>query len=208
MKIISTNIGRMREVNWNGRTITTGIYKESVHEPLYLSESGVRRDHVADLKVHGGSDKACYLYAADHYPYWKEKYPDLEWHWGMFGENLTVEGLDEGKVMIGDVYRVGEALVQVSQPRIPCFKLGIRMQNVRVVKQFLESHYPGVYLRVVEEGYVKTGDAMELTQSADQKISVRDVFSLFTVNKTNIELRELAIGNEFLAERMRADLTK
>jgi MOSC domain-containing protein YiiM len=207
MKIISTNIGRLREVEWNGRKITTGIFKEPVDEPLFLSHGGVNKDHVADLKVHGGSDKACYLYSADHYGYWKEIYPELNWHWGMFGENLTVEGLDEGKTMIGDIFKIGEAIVQVSQPRIPCYKLGIRLQSMRVVKQFLESPYPGVYVRVVEEGKVKTGDLMELSKPAEKQLSVREVFSLFTTNKANIELKELAIGNEFLAQRMRKDLS-
>jgi len=208
MKIISTNIGRLREVDWHGRKITTGIFKVPVDEPLFLSKGGVKKDHVADLKVHGGSDKACYLYASDHYPYWKKQYPDLDWQWGMFGENLTVEGLDEGLVMIGDIFRAGEALVQVSQPRIPCYKLGIRMQNVHIVKHFLESPYPGVYLRILKEGFVKASDALELVEPAVQRLSVREVFSLFTANRANVELKELAVNSEFLAERMKADLRK
>jgi len=207
MKIISTNIGRLREVDWNGRKITTGIFKEPVDQPLFLSKTGVNKDYIADLKVHGGSDKACYLYSADHYPYWKKIYPGLEWHWGMFGENLTIEGLDEGKTMIGDIFKIGEAIVQVSQPRIPCYKLGIRLQTMRVVKQFLESPYPGVYIRILEEGKVKTGDRMELAIPSEKQLSVRDVFSLFTTNKANIELKELAIGNEFLAKQMKEDLS-
>ncbi len=144
MKIISTNIGRMREMNWRGQKITTGIFKEPVDEPLFLGKAGVNKDHVSDLKHHGGSDKACYLYSADYYAYWKKQFPDLKWQWGLFGENLTVEGLDEGKTLIGSIYQIGEAKVQVSQPRLPCYKLGIRMESSKAVKAFLNSPYPGV----------------------------------------------------------------
>lgn len=206
MKIISTNIGRMREMNWKGQKITTGIYKEPVNEALFLGKEGVNKDHVSDLKHHGGSDKACYLYSADHYDYWKREYPDLNWNWGMFGENLTVRGLDEGDVLIGNVYKLGTAKVQVSQPRLPCYKLGIRMQSNRAVKQFLESPYPGVYLRVIEEGYVTVGDVFELIESVESGLSVREVYSLFSSNKLDIELKELAINDAFLAESIKNDL--
>lgn len=206
MKIISTNIGRMREVDYRGQKITTGIFKEPVDESLFLGKSGVNKDYVSDMKHHGGSDKACYLYSADHYEYWKKLYPDLDWHWGFFGENLTIKGLDEGEVKIGDVYQVGSAVVQVSQPRLPCYKLGIRMQSPGVVKQFLESPYPGVYLRVTEEGHVKVGDEFILIESVKNGLSVREVYSLFSANKLNIEMKELAIGNEFLAESIKKDL--
>jgi len=129
MDIISTNIGSPVLVEWNGQQIETGIYKYSTHSPIFLGEEDVFEDHVINRKYHGGPDKACYLYSANHYPFWKDKFPKLDWQWGMFGENLTVEGLDESKVKIGDVYRIGTAVVQVSQPRQPCFKLGIRFED-------------------------------------------------------------------------------
>lgn len=208
MKIISTNIGRMREIEWRGQKITTGIFKEPVNEPLFLGKSGVSKDHVSDKKHHGGSDKACYLYSADHYDYWKNLYPDLNWNWGLFGENLTIEGLDEGEVIIGEIYKLGEAKVQVSQPRLPCYKLGIRMQSKKVVKEFLESPYPGVYLRVIDEGFVKIGDDFELIDSPESGLSVREVYSLFSSNKLNFELKELAINDEYLAVSIKKDLKK
>jgi len=208
MKIISTNIGRMREVDWHGRKITTGMFKEPVDEPLFLGKPGVNKDHVGDLKVHGGSDKACYLYSANHYNYWKKHYPDRDWQWGLFGENLTVEGLDEGEVLIGNIYQVGTAKVQVSQPRLPCYKLGIRMQSPKVVKQFLEGPYPGVYVRIIEEGTVKTGDQFKLIEPGKSGLSVREVYSLFSSNKLNIELKEMALKDEFLAETLKKDLRK
>lgn len=208
MKIISTNIGRMREIEWRGQKITSGIFKEPVNEPLFLGKSGVSKDHVSDKKHHGGSDKACYLYSADHYDYWKNLYPDLNWNWGLFGENLTIEGLDEGEVIIGEIYKLGEAKVQVSQPRLPCYKLGIRMQSKKVVKEFLESPYPGVYLRVIDEGFVKIGDDFELIDSPESGLSVREVYSLFSSNKLNFELKELAINDEYLAVSIKKDLKK
>ena len=180
MQIISTNIGRIREVSWRGQKITTGIFKEPVNEPLFLGKMGINKDEVADLKHHGGSDKACYLYSADCYPYWKKRFPGQDLNWGIFGENLTVEGLDEGTIKIGEVYTIGKTVVQVSQPRLPCYKLGIRFESEKIVKQFLDSPYPGVYLRVIEEGYVKKGDKMELFKSNDPGMTVRDVYSFRT----------------------------
>jgi MOSC domain-containing protein YiiM len=127
---------------------------------------------------------------------------------GIFGENLTVSGLDEGQISIGDTYRLGSALVQVSQPRLPCYKLGIRFGHAKVVKQFLESPYPGVYLRILEEGHVKTGDTMELVEKNEDGMSVRDVYSLFSSNKENAEMKAQACALEFLAESIKKDLTK
>jgi MOSC domain-containing protein YiiM len=206
MKIISTNIGRIREVEWKGQKFVTGIFKEPIDEPLFLGKMGVNKDEVADLRFHGGSDKACYLYSADWYPFWKKKFPDSNWNWGIFGENLTVEGLDEGEIKIGDTYKIGTALVQVSQPRLPCYKLGMRFGSVKIVKQFQESPYPGVYLRIIEEGHVKKGDNMECIESTKSSMSVREVYSLFSSNKKNIEMKNQACELEFLSESLKKDL--
>ena len=206
MKIISTNIGRIREIDWNGRKIVTGIYKEPVQGPIHLGKLGVNKDEVANLEVHGGSDKACYLYSADHYAYWKTQFPDLEWNWGIFGENITVEGLDEGNIRIGDIYTLGSATVQVSQPRLPCYKLGIRFGTAKVVKQFLEAPYPGVYLRILEEGHVKTGDEMNLLDGNSTGMTVREIYSLFSSQKSNTALKAMACEQEFLAESIKKDL--
>lgn len=206
MKIISTNIGRIREVELHGRKIITGIFKEPVNEPLFLGKTGVNKDEVADLKVHGGSDKACYLYSADCYPYWQKSYPGQKLGWGIFGENFTVEGLDEGKINIGDTYKIGTALVRVSQPRLPCYKLGIRFNSKKIVKQFLNSPFPGVYLRVIKKGFVKNGDSMELVKPNVPAVTVREIFSLFSSNKNNSVLKALACKQEFLAESIKKDL--
>jgi len=129
MKIISTNISNPKMVIWKNREVVTGIYKEPVDHAITLEKTDVKGDHVIDRRYHGGEDKACYLYSADHYPFWKERYPSLNWQYGMFGENLTVKGLEEEKINIGDTYKVGTAIVQVAQPRQPCFKLGIKFED-------------------------------------------------------------------------------
>ena len=138
MKIISTNIAIPRTVLWRGREIQTGIYKKPVSEPIYLGKEDVANDAVIDRKHHGGEHKACYLFGSDYYEDWKEKYPELDWDWGMFGENLTVEGLDENNLQIGAVYQLGKTIVQITEPRQPCYKLGIKFGTQKVIVEFLK----------------------------------------------------------------------
>lgn len=208
MHIISTNTGEITAVSWRGKSIRTGIYKFPVPGPVFLGKTGVTNDHVVDLKVHGGENKACYLFSSNHYPYWKERFPVLAWTWGMFGENLTVENLDESRINIGDIFEIGEALVQVSQPRIPCFKLGIRFGTPRMVKYFQEYHSPGVYVRVIREGFVSVTDKLILKERRESEISVNGVYSLFSVNKHNESLRQKALDEPFLSESIKKGLRK
>ncbi len=208
MRIISTNIAEIREIDWRGKKVKTGIYKLPVNEPILLGKEDVKNDHVVDRKHHGGVDKACYLYSKDHYRFWKERYPDLDWQWGMLGENLTVEGLDESKIYIGDIFGLGDAVVQVSQPRYPCYKLGVRFENQKMVRDFLEAPYPGVYVRIIKEGSVKTGDKMVLKEQAKNSMSVAEVYSPFTSQIDNKELIEKAIEIPGLAAAWRRDLKK
>ncbi len=208
MRIISTNTGKIKIIRYKGKTIRTGIYKNPVAGPVYLERLNVSGDHIADLKVHGGADKACYLFSSGHYPYWKERFPHLDWKWGMFGENLTVEGLDESKINIGDIFQIGEALVQASQPRLPCFKLGIRFGTPRMVKYFQEYHSPGVYVRILKEGHVSVNDELILKKRREDGISVNEVFSLFSINKHDKSLRQKALDEPFLAESIKKDLRK
>ena len=198
MKVISTNIGVPTPVIKNGKEVTTGIYKTSVEEPIKLKKNGVDGDAVMDLRHHGGLDKACYLYSADHYAYWKEKFPDLYWTWGMFGENLTVGGLKETEIKIGDTFEVGSAVIQVSEPRRPCSILGIRFGTQEMVKLFNNSSFPGIYVRILEEGEVKMGDKLKLKKSYDN-LSIAEVYSLFS-DKNNIKLAKEAVQTKYLAE--------
>jgi MOSC domain-containing protein YiiM len=207
MRIISTNIGEPKTIVWNGKKELTGIYKFSVDHPIFLGTEDVENDHVMDRKYHGGVDKACYLYSADHYNWWKEFYPELEMPWGMFGENLTVEGLQENEINIGDIFEIGEAVMQATQPRQPCYKLGIRFNDPKVVKQFVDSGFPGVYVRVIKNGKVQRGDKMTLTEKSNS-ISIQKVFELLYTDKFQEKPLKQALNNPFLAESCRRDLLK
>jgi MOSC domain-containing protein YiiM len=208
MQIISTNIGIPTIINLNGKEHTTGIYKMPVKEPVYLGKEDVVKDHVIDRKVHGGHDKACYIYSEKHYSYWKNLYPLLDWDWGMFGENLSISDLDESEIFIGDIYKIGEAIVQVSQPRQPCFKLGVRFGTMQMVKQFVEFGYPGVYLRVLTMGQVKNGDKFELVEKEHNSLSIKDIFRLIYQNEQEDKSLVIkAINIKTLAQSCKNDLT-
>lgn len=208
MKVVSTNIGKAVEIEWQGKKELSGLYKYPVDEPIFLGKEDVAKDDVMDRKYHGGLEKACYLYSNDHYEWWKARYPEADWQLGFFGENLTVEGIDEAQIRIGDVYRLGEAVVQVTQPRQPCYKLGIRAANPKIVGDFWDSPYPGVYVRVLQEGTVKTGDEMELIETAAENMTLSEVFALFTRERTNIDKLRQATAIPEMAASCRKDLNK
>lgn len=207
MKIISTNIGEPKTINWNGKEVTTGIFKYPVTQPIFLGSEDVENDHVIDRRYHGGVDKACYLYSADHYKYWQTLYPDLELPWGIFGENLTVEGLHEADVNIGDVFRIGEAVVQATQPRQPCFKLEFRFNDNQIVRKFIDSGFAGVYVRVIEKGLVKIGDSVELIERK-KSLTIHKIYELIYTDKVQKEAVEQAVNDPFIAASCRRDLLK
>ncbi|MDC6367742.1 MULTISPECIES: MOSC domain-containing protein [Flavobacteriaceae] len=208
MEVISTNIAIPKNVQWNGKNIITGIFKYPVPEPIVLESESVAKDTIADRKVHGGIYKACYLFSSNYYPYWKEKYPDLDWNWGMFGENLTIKNLDESKLRIGNIYRLGTSLVQISQPREPCFKLGIRFGTQDILKEFIDHGYPGTYVKVLEIGEVKTGDRMVLVEESENSLTTRQFYQLLYTKTKDISVIQLAIENEALPEYKRERLKK
>ncbi len=207
MKIISTNIGESRMVNWNGKEVQTGIFKFPVDEPIFLGTEDVEKDNVIDRRYHGGVDKACYLYSADHYNYWQNLYPNLEMPCGIFGENLTVEGLHEARVNIGDIFKIGDAVVQATQPRQPCFKLEFRFNDTRIVRQFIDSGFAGVYVRVIKNGNVKTGDSMELIERK-KSISIQKVYELIYTDLLQKEAVLIAVNDPFIADSCRRSLLK
>lgn len=196
MQIVSTNIGGPTTFTWNGKEEETGIFKYPVSEPLYLTKSDVAKDTLIDRKHHGGINKACYLFSKEQYPFWKALYPALEWDYGMFGENLTVSGLDESEVRIGDVFKIGTALVQVSQPREPCYKLGVRFGDQKILKQFIEHGYPGTYVRILEEGEVRKDDTIERIERSSNTLTVKQFFDLMYQKKKDARLLELFMGND------------
>lgn len=203
MKIISANIAEPTKIIWNGKEITTGIYKTPIHQPILLGKQSVQDDEISDTNVHGGEFKACYLFSAEHYDYWKTLYPNLDWQYGMFGENLTVSELNEKDIHIGDIFKLGMALVQITQPREPCFKFGVKFGSQNVLKQFIDYGYSGTYVRVLEEGLVKTGDTLELVKKAEKSISTYQFFELLYNTKKNPEHIKLIMNNNALPKRKR-----
>ncbi|GMN11658.1 MOSC domain-containing protein [Croceitalea sp. MTPC9] len=208
MKVISTNLAQPRTVLWRGREIQTGIYKEPVEESLLLQKEDVANDTVIDRKHHGGEFKACYLFSSDYYSDWKGFYPNLNWDWGMFGENLTVEGLDENKLCIGDLFKIGTALVQITEPRQPCHKLGIKFGDHKVIKEFIEYGHPGTYVRIITEGRVKKGDILELKQKSKSTLTVQQYNQLVNQKEKDLELVKLAVVNNSIREEKREKLKK
>lgn len=200
MKVISTNIGARKKVMWNGEEIETGIYKYPVEEAIFLGKEDVQGDAVVDRRYHGGIDKACYCYSSNYYSFWKARYPHADWNWGMFGENLTIDGLDESNIQIGDVYQLGEAKVEVSQPRQPCFKLGIRFGTPKILKAFTNGNYPGVYLRVLEPGAVAKGDEMHLLEREENAATVLEIYELLFRKTADQAVVKRALATEKLSE--------
>jgi MOSC domain-containing protein YiiM len=203
MKIISTNLATPVKFTWNGREETTGIFKKPVDQPLYLTKNDVASDQVSDRLHHGGYYKACYIFSAEQYPYWKELYPHLDWSYGMFGENLTLEGFDETQVMLGDIYNIGDATVQVSQYREPCYKLGHKFGDQGVIKRFVEHGFGGSYLSILEEGAVQTGDQFELLERQPSTISVSDLFRLVFAKEKNREHLKIAANDKAIPHKKR-----
>lgn len=179
MKIVSLNIGLPREVVWHGINVTTGIFKEPVEGRIALRKLNLDGDQQADLTVHGGEYKAVYCYPVEHYEYWKGKLPGRDLPLAIFGENFTVEGMLEDDVQIGDRFAVGTAEVIVTQPRLPCYKLGVRFQADDLVKLFFESRRTGFYVAVMREGEVGAGDAITRLARGPEDISVADITRLY-----------------------------
>lgn len=178
MKLLSVNVGLPREIEWKGKIVRTSIFKGPVSGRARVATLNVEGDQQSDLTVHGGIDKAVYAYPSEHYPFWREQFPDMELPWGVFGENFTTEGLMED-TRIGDRLRVGSAEFVVTQPRMPCFKLGIRFNRADMVKRFLQSGRTGFYLAVLKEGEVAAGDSIELLERDEHNIPVADVVNLY-----------------------------
>lgn len=175
MKLISVNVGLPREITVSGKTVRTSIWKYPVQGLVHVSTLNLDGDQQSDLSVHGGIDKAVYLYPSEHYSYWQIQLPDVELPWGAFGENFTSEGILENQIKIGDRIRIGSADFMVTQPRMPCFKLGIRFNRRDMVKHFLASKRSGFYLSVIREGEVKNGDAIEFIEKQETGVTITDI---------------------------------
>src|SRR5262249_29936033 len=203
MKLISVNVGLPRDVSWKGKTVTTAIFKEPVQGRILLRTLNLDGDRQADLSVHGGADKAVYVYPAEHYDYWLGELPGRDLPWGSFGENFTTTGLLEGAVHIGDRLRIGSAEVVVTQPRLPCYKLGVKFGLADMVKRFSNSRRTGFYLAVLKEGAAGAGDAIEWLHRDEQRIKVADITRLHYRDDEDVGKMRRAMAIEALPEGWR-----
>ena len=186
MKLLSVNVSLPKEVQNNGKTMTTGIFKEPVKKRVMLRTMNLDGDGQADLVGHGGIYKAVYVYSIENYEYWKSELSRNDFTYGQFGENFTVEGMLEDEIHIGDVFRVGGALVEVTQPRVPCAKLGFKMGMAKFPKLFLQNSRVGFYLRVLEEGEVGAGDVIERVKVDAERMTVREINHLLYFDQKNL----------------------
>lgn len=186
MKIISTNLGEKREIEWKGKFVTTGIFKFPINKPIFLGVENVLLDEISDREHHGGIEQAVYGYSLKHYDYFKKLHPHLDWQLGMFGENLTVDDLDETKIHVGDTFKVGETILEVTTVRTPCYKLGIRFNDMTIVKQFWNTSMCGVYFKVLQTGFVNENDVFEQLKSCPENLTIAQVYEAKKPSK-NIE---------------------
>jgi MOSC domain-containing protein YiiM len=188
---------------WNEQPVSTGIFKTPVEGRIMLRTLNLDGDRQADLTVHGGVTKAVYAYPSEHYAYWRSELPEMELPPGMFGENLTIEGLTEGTVNIGDRFRLGDAEVTVTEPRMPCYKLGIKFGRADILRRFLTSGRTGFYFSVQRENEVGAGDTIELIERHPANVTVSDVVRLYAKDKDDVETLKRAIALEALPESWR-----
>jgi MOSC domain-containing protein YiiM len=193
MKIVSLNVGVPQLVSVAGGSVLTGIFKSPVAGRVAVRGVNIEGDRQADLTVHGGPYKAVYCYPDEHYSFWRNELPDVDFVPGIFGENLTTRGLTEDTIHIGDRLRVGSTVLQVTQPRMPCYKLGIRFGRPDMVKRFWLSGRSGIYFSIVQEGDLGAGDEIEKADEEPGGISVADVVALYSGQKTDAALLERAL---------------
>jgi MOSC domain-containing protein YiiM len=188
MHVISASVGLPREVDWHGRRVRTSIFKSPVAGPVLVRRLNLDGDYQSDLTVHGGAEKAVYAYPAEHYEFWRGELPGIELPWGVFGENLTVTGLSENDLHIGDRLRIGSAEFVVTQPRMPCFKLQIRFDRADMTKRFHHSGRTGFYFSVSQEGTLTAGDTIEILGRDEHGITVSDVTRLYSADEPDREM--------------------
>lgn len=205
MKVLSVNVGLPRKILFNGQIITTAIFKDPVKGPISLRKINLDGDKQADLTVHGGLDKAVYSYPSEHYDYWRKQFPNMDLVWGMFGENFTTEGLFEDAVNVGDQFQIGSAKLVATQPRMPCYKLGVRFGRMDVIRRFMASGRPGIYFKVLTEGEVQTDDKIKIIRRDKNNVTVKDIVSLYIARNdiNNIETMKRATKIRDLPEGWR-----
>lgn len=203
MKLLSLNVGQPRLVMRGEEPVSTGIFKEPVDDRVMMRTLNLDGDRQADLTVHGGPFKAVYAYPSEHYEFWRSEFPEMELPYGMFGENLTTEGMFEPEVDIGDTFRIGGATIMAVQPRMPCYKLALRFGRSDILRRFTESERSGIYFSVIEEGEVGAGDEIVPLEKSGSDLNVVDMVRLYSSDRHNRELLQRAISTPSLPEDWR-----
>lgn len=202
-KILSVNVSLPKEIDFEGQKVTTGIFKKSIDGRIMLRTLNLDGDKQADLTVHGGPDKAAYAYPIEHYEFWRKVYPDMEMPNGMFGENFTIEGLMESEVSLGDSFEIGSSKVIATQPRMPCYKLGVKFGRMDILKKFLASGRSGIYFKVLEEGEVGAGDPIIQIKKDTNQVRITDIVRLSSSDREDIEMMRRAVKVEALPQGWR-----
>lgn len=203
MKVVSVNVGLPQRHFWHDRDVLTSIFKSPVNGPVMMYRLNLEGDRQSDLENHGGRNKAVYAYPAEHYPLWRNELECADLPWGAFGENLTIEGIREDETYIGDHFRVGQALLMVTQPRIPCYKLNLRLNRGDMIKRFLASNRSGIYFSVVEEGAIAAGEPVERIQVDRAKISVVEINRAVADGDANVSIMQRAVQHKVLPSGLR-----
>lgn len=208
MRVLAINIAKVQTVEYRGRWIETGIFKSPSVGAVPVVRDGFEGDVQVDRKNHGGWDKAVYAYTQENYRHWESVHCVQEYPHGQFGENLTVTGMPDDGIHVGDIFSVGQSVMQVTQPRVPCFKLGIKFGNPRFVADFLVSGRTGFYLRVLEEGLMQAGDTVLLREADPRRVSIRDAMHAWISGPTQQEWIEKVLAINALSAAWRNDLTQ
>jgi len=203
MKIVSVNVGKPQEKSWQGNIVRTSIFKYPVSDRRRVSFINIEGDEQADLRVHGGINKAVYAYDISHYQHWKKIIQRKDWSYGLFGENLTTEGMRDDEVRIGSIYKAGTVKLQVVQPRFPCLKINIRFELPDMIEQFIEQRRSGIYFRVVEEGSIQANDAVILVELSPYEITVQDFVDCYYSKGRDKTLLQKILAIPYLTESKR-----
>jgi MOSC domain-containing protein YiiM len=203
MKLISLNVGKPCDIEWNGKTIRTSIFKYPVDDKRHVFLQNIEGDEQADLRVHGGFNKAIYAYDISHYEQWKKLLLRDDWPWGLFGENLTTEGLLDEDVRIGDVYEIGTAKLQVVQPRFPCMKLNLRFDRTDMIDLFMEQRRNGIYFKVMEEGTIQAGDEIKRVEASPYAVTIADYVNCYYEKGKPQNICNTILSIPFLPESQR-----
>jgi len=206
MRTVSVNVGLPQEVVWKGIAVETAIFKEPIAGAVRIGQLNLAGDQQADVTVHGGAEKAVYAYPVEHYEYWRRQLPNAVLSWGAFGENLTTEGLGEETLCIGDLLSVGSAILRVTQPRMPCYKLELRFNRDDMIKRFLVSGRSGFYFSVIEPGDVGAESKIEILNRDPEGVTVSDILRLYLGQTRDPELLLRATNVASLPENWRTQL--